>query len=61
MFSFHPILKLKFPSLMCLEWHKPIQEKDENIDISTVTSFSESVFNRKSYTILNSLRGGERK
>lgn len=45
---------------MCLECQKPIQEKDENIDISTVTSFSESVFNRTSYTKLNSLRGGER-
>lgn len=46
---------------MYLECHKPIQEKDENIDISTVTSFSEIVFKRTSYTILNSLRGGERK
>ncbi len=46
---------------MCLEYPKSIQEKDENTDISTVTSFSESDFNRKSYTKLNSLRGGERK
>jgi hypothetical protein len=46
---------------MCLERVKPIQEKHENIDLSTVTRFSEIVFNRKSYTKLNSLRGGERK
>lgn len=28
---------------MCLECAEPIQEKHENIDLSIVTSFSESV------------------
>jgi hypothetical protein len=44
---------------MCLLRLKSIQEKHENVDLSTVTRFSEIVFNRKSYTKLNSLRGGE--